>query len=241
MKRNYWCCCCAIACLVGCGPVGGGNSGGGTPQPRQPVVEEPVVEQPVVEQPVVEEPAPEVPKPDPVQTTFDGVDEAISMLGLAEAAQKKDQIIAADAWLKAQGPSIVPHLLAACKNENGTVYERVSACRTLGQMGPPAVEAIIELTDSDHRMVRQKSAEFLGLIRPATTPIVDALIELLDHDDIEVQRLAIEALGRIGTAAKRAGPRLQEILNSDADEKLRDQAADAIRDVAPRRTMGSEL
>ena len=228
MKRFV--CCCAIVSLVGCGPVPSGNSAGGRAKPAAPAAEKPAVKQPV----------PEAPKPDPVQTTFADVDEAIAMLGLAEAARKKEQVVAADAWLKARGPSIVPKLLAACKNQSADQFERVAACRTLGQMGPPATEAMIELTDSDLQLVRLKSAEFLGLIRPASTRIVDALIELLDHEDVGVQQLAIKGLGRIGSAAKRAGPRLQEILNSDADERLRDQAADAIRKVAPRRTMGSE-
>jgi HEAT repeat protein len=60
-------------------------------------------------------------------------------------------------------------------------------------------------------------------------------MELLDaKEDPDLRRSAVGSLGRIGKPAQRAAPKLQEILNSDADESLRGAAKTALKQIDPR-------
>jgi len=218
---------CALALLAGCIDVPAthssaeeGNSGGG--EPARPVVERPVPAEPV-------RPA--------VKSSFASVDEALTALSLAVASSHNDQTRAAERWLSGQGRAAVPKLVAEVQDESAELGYRLAACRTLGTLGTPATSALIELTDYDQPNIRLKAISYLGVIKPPEKRTVDTLIALIDHDDSDVAVYAIRALAKIGSPAKAAAERLIALRNSDAEEKLRLAAADALKEVAPRRTM----
>jgi HEAT repeat protein len=117
---------------------------------------------------------------------------------------------------------------------------RLACLNVLGYVGPPATSAVIEATHSETPQIRAKAVDVLGGIHPSSLEIVTRLIELLDDEDSNLRRSAVGSLGRIGKPAQRAAPKLQEILNSDADESLRGAAKTALKQIDPRIGFGKQ-
>jgi len=179
----------------------------------------------------------EAPKPPP-KAVFRDCDDALVALSKALAADDKPQIKAVSTWLVRQGKSGVGPLTRTMNDAAATMEDRVTACRLLTQIGPPAMAVLLAALTSDVKLIRMKSAESLGKAKPVQAQTVNALIQRLDQEkDLQVRRIVIHALGEIGEPAKAAAPRLLAILNTPGSETLRSEASWAIRQVEPRRTL----
>ena len=100
---------------------------------------------------------------------------------------------------------------------------RIKAAEALGEMGPAAIPALIELLlDKDYEVRRAASSALKPIIGPAAIP---ALTELLR--DKKVRSGATETLGKIGSVAI---PALTELLKDD-DAGVRKAAADALEKI----------
>lgn len=171
----------------------------------------------------------------PAPTTFADVPTALDALAKAIPAEDQDMLRATTLWLSKQGAATVGPAAAEVEKQDNDLKYRLACLNVLGFVGPPAEAAILKATESESSHVRVKAIDSLGSIHPSSTPIVNRLIALLDDSDDAVQRRAIESLGRIGKPAQRAAPKLQAILNSDANDSLRGAAKEALLKVEPRR------
>lgn len=191
------------------------------------------------------ETAPVAPEPKKLTVAADaypGIPDAIAaLLSAAESAQDGDKAtheerLRATAWLAQQKEAAVSPLAEKLADESVGLAGKIVICRTLGQVGPAAEGTLTEALESDEHLVRINAAEQLAIIKPTSASIVKTLIDLLDHEDSRLRERAIKSLAFIGPPAKEAQPRLQAILNSDADENLRGEARRALAKVNPRRT-----
>lgn len=159
---------------------------------------------------------------------------ALQALKTAVEADDPKSVRHATLWLSQQGAAAVAPTDAEVQNEANPLNYRLACLNVLGFLGPPAAEAILDASGSETPRVRVKAIEMLGNIKPAGEPIIDELIVMLDEPDSAVRRAAVQSLGRMGKAARRAAPKLQAILNSDADDSLRGAAKTALTQVDPR-------
>jgi HEAT repeat protein len=185
---------------------------------------------------------PPVQAPRNVKTTptFEDVDDALASLETGLVGDDQEAIRGATAWLAKQGATAAGPAAAEVQDSTNNIRFRLACLNVLGYLGPPAASAVIEATRSETPQVRGKAADVLGSIQPSSTPVVDRLIELLDEEDADLRRSAVGSLGRIGEPARRAAPKLQEILNSDADESLRGAAKTALKKIDPRVGFGKQ-
>jgi HEAT repeat protein len=113
----------------------------------------------------------------------------------------------------------------------------IRAIRAVG--GTKAVPVLLSALDDKNPQVREAAAEALGELGAISAPAVPQLIASLNEDDdvlsFYVQRAAAKALGNIGPAAKSAIPHLRQLVESETDEKLKEIAADAIKQINRRR------
>ncbi len=168
-------------------------------------------------------------------TSYADVPTALKALAEAIPADDQETMRSATLWLSKQGQATVEPARVEVENPGNDVRYRLACLNVLGFVGPPAESVILKATESETPQVRLKAVDALGGIHPSSTPIVDRLIALLDDPDEAVKRRAIESLGRIGQPAQRAAPKLQAILNSDANDSLRGAAKAALVKVEPRR------
>jgi HEAT repeat protein len=112
--------------------------------------------------------------------------------------------------------SAVPALVEIV-DQNISPTSQMLAINVLGQIGPPAKEAIPSLlrwsTNTDAN-VRRGAVWVLGRIHAEPDRVVPALISVTRDPNKSVQYCAIESLGRFGLDAKPAVPALAELLNS---------------------------
>lgn len=110
---------------------------------------------------------------------------------------------------------------------------RWNAARTLGKIGPPAKEAMPNLSaaleDSDP-LVREHAAEALGDIGPQAKEAIPALVKVLKDPDARVRRDAVRSLGQMGAAAKSALESIRPLLQ-DKDEKVRKAARTSLHQI----------
>jgi len=98
-----------------------------------------------------------------------------------------------------------------------------TAVKTLGEIGEPAVEPLIEVLSGDDLGVRRYAAEALGEIGDGEA--VEPLIKALGDEDVYVRQSASTALGKIGD--ERAVEPLIKALG-DEDGYVREYAAGAL-------------
>jgi HEAT repeat protein len=138
---------------------------------------------------------------------------------------------------KRAGAEAVPHLLPLLNDPKLDVPTRRQVIRTLGKIGEPAkaaVPALIELTDKDPDAgIREQAAEALGDIGPgAAAEGIPALVRALKHPAAMVRRDAVRSLGQMGPAAKGVLADVKP-LTADPDERVREAAARAVRQIDP--------
>lgn len=124
----------------------------------------------------------------------------------------------------------VPGLLLSLKSDEAPM--RAAAARTLGEIGPPAKDAVADLVaalkDTD-RDVRQNAAQSLGSIGPAAQPAAAALGAALKDGHWQVRRAAAYALGRLGTRDVEPALKAAKGDENDAVEKAAKASLDQIR------------
>jgi HEAT repeat protein len=97
---------------------------------------------------------------------------------------------------------------------------------SIKSMGPPAVDALINLLRSSNIDHMVGAIQLLGF--SGNTRAVDPLIELLQHENQRVRRFSANSLGYIGD------PRAVEPLNlllNDEDEKVREDANESLEKI----------
>jgi hypothetical protein len=128
------------------------------------------------------------------------------------------------------GPESLPILRLALKFAPDATFRRKIA-QTIAGVGPPAADALPELIDAfehggltrDYQLVRP-----LIVLGKESQDVADALIRALDDRDGSVRLLAAFNVGQMGAPAMTALPKLEEMVESDTDPKVREQAAKTV-------------
>ncbi len=108
-----------------------------------------------------------------------------------------------------QAASAVPQLIAALRDGAGAVT--IEAAQALTSIGQPAVQPLTGLLQNPD--YRNLAAAVLGDIGPPAVDAVPAILEMLDAPDTETRRAALLALAGIGPAARpAAAERLVQLL-----------------------------
>ncbi len=113
--------------------------------------------------------------------------------------------------------------------------DRIRAAEALGQIGPPATEAVpalISTLKNRNANVTVTAATALGQIGQGGKEVVLALIVVLNDQDGFVRKSAAEALGKFGLEAEEAVPALIAALG-DPDPTVSREAADALGKLGP--------
>ena len=104
---------------------------------------------------------------------------------------------------------------------------RRSAVEVLKQIGRPAIPALVKALKDSDAKVRSNAAYVLGGIGAEAKTALPQLVPLLKDSDAKVRRKAAYALGSMGAEAKTALPQLVPLLQ-DSDAKVRTNAASAL-------------
>ena len=174
------------------------------------------------------------------QDAYSDLEAAIS--AATTAREKADDKAAqrAEIWLKQQGPGSIPSLSTILHNQDAELARRITACRSLAALGPPARTEVLKAISSDQRSLRIAATERISLIRPSDKQTVERLVQLLDNEDQQWRKIAIQSLRRIGPSARQAIPKLDALANEPKDEIIRAEALKALKVIDPRHTL-SEL
>lgn len=141
------------------------------------------------------------------------------------AAMTMSRYRAAAAYASFQIEGLKPEYLNAIRadlTDLDAKFERVEAARLLGQIGPPAADAVPDLVDalaSTNRDLPPEAARSLGLIRSRPAVAVPGLIWLLKKDDWYLHYVVANALAEFGADAKSAVPQLLETLKTSERSK----------------------
>ena len=135
------------------------------------------------------------------------------------------------------GPAVTPALLGALKDPEPGV-RKVAAAAFRSMEAPPrvAINALVETLRDTNAEVRAEAAfGLMGFHSPPAREAVPALSASFAQDpDRQVRVNAARALGLMGPVARDAVPALRAGLR-DADERVRDAAAEALQAIEPRR------
>lgn len=131
------------------------------------------------------------------------------------------------------GPAAVPHLTALLRSRK--LHVRGSAVFALGELGPPAADAVPEIlkTLTDKAPARTYAVAALGQIASNAKLAVPALIRMLSDEDNEVRRAAVKSLGQFGPAAAKAVPKLIPLLGANDWSLWQFLAAEALGRIGP--------
>ncbi len=187
-------------------------------------------------------PKPKPPEPKPVDpNAFASVDEALAAVvaGFEDQTKAKD-INTAQQWMQSKGASIEPQIKAKLLDPSSHLAVRIMCCRVLGNMGAIAVPTLKEVSAPGYEPVqlRQNAVNSLGLVKPVNKEIIDYVVQLGWDQELKVRVAAMQAMQKIGPPVKDAHPdvvqKLMGVLNSDADDQLRNQAKLTLKAVEPR-------
>lgn len=112
---------------------------------------------------------------------------------------------------------------------------RAHAAFVLGQIKPPAAEALSPLAerlDDPQTVVRENASDALSKMGPGVVQVLPDLIDSLKDEDGNVRNNACIAIGNIGAAAVKAIPALVKVLK-DGDSKVRGNSASALGRIGP--------
>jgi len=133
-----------------------------------------------------------------------------------------------DAAIEKLGEIGEPAIPALMKaGQDKNLQVRRSAAQVLIQMGPPAIPALAKALKNSDADVRSNAAEALGRIGAEAKTALPQLVPLLKDSHADVRSNAAEALGRIGAEAKTALPQLVPLLK-DSHANVRSNAAEAL-------------
>jgi HEAT repeat protein len=152
---------------------------------------------------------------------------AVPALVKALTSREKDVPAEAMRALGAIGPDAkdaVPGLVALMKADSW-VTGHVTEC--LVKIGPPALPALVEVTNSDDQRLRWVAVQSIRKIDGGAS--VRALVDALKNTHPDVRAGAAAALGDIGISDKGIVLALAEVLAKDKHEYPRQQAAAALQ------------
>ncbi|WP_292485733.1 HEAT repeat domain-containing protein, partial [Methanohalobium sp.] len=142
---------------------------------------------------------------------------------LLNSSNEDTRIKAAKALGEKRSQNAIDSLIKAFEDES--VYVKIAAANSLGKIGNPATEELLEVLDSHNEDVRKFSVKALEDIKNDNT--VDELSDVLLNDkSSDVRESAAKALGNIGD--KRAAEPLINALLNDTDEDVRSNSAVAL-------------
>ncbi len=134
-----------------------------------------------------------------------------------------------------QAAPAIPALVELLNDTSQSTEARWNAARTLGKIGPPAVDivpALIVATHDGEATIREHAVEAIGDIGPSAVDGIPALIDALDDPATRVRRDAVRSLSYMGAAAEQAVPQIKLLLD-DPEEIVREAATNALRAIAP--------
>ena len=171
------------------------------------------------------------------QDAYSDLDAAINSAVAAKAQGDNKAAQRAEIWLKQQGSGSIPALATILHDQDAELPRRITACRALAALGPPARADVLKAISSDQRSLRIAATERISLIRPSDKQTVERLVQLLDDQDQQWRKIAIQSLRRIGTSARQAIPKLDTLANESEDEIIRAEALKALKTIDPRHTL----
>jgi HEAT repeat protein len=131
------------------------------------------------------------------------------------------------------GKAAVPPLAdQLCREGKEFADQANQAARALGQIGWPAVPALLKALEHPSAAVRQRTLWALGVIGPDAPEAVQPVSAFLADKDAKVRVLAAQVLGEMGPVARPAVPALALALR-DPDAQVRAQAAVALHEIGP--------
>lgn len=129
---------------------------------------------------------------------------------------------------------VVEHLLDALRDPEATVVE--IAMQHLSQIGPTALDSLIDLLQSQLPALRGLAAEILGIIGdPRAVPHLEALLrdsEIVSLRNRSVGQLASDALERIGSPQQPAGDAVSPILVAATMELVQTASSEDLETLA---------
>ena len=171
------------------------------------------------------------------QDAYSDLDAAINAAMAAKEQADDKAAQRAEIWLKQQGSGSIPALATILHDTDAELPRRITACRALAALGPPARADLLKAISSDQRLLRIAATERISLIRPTDKQTVERLVQLLDDQDQQWRKIAIQSLRRIGTSARQAIPKLDALANQAEDEIIRAEALKALKAINPRHTL----
>jgi HEAT repeat protein len=147
---------------------------------------------------------------------------------------KKGVVMALGEMDNAGAAEAVPSLVASLEKKSD-IRLRYLVCRTLGNIGPGAVDALPALKQllHDGEQAYPYAVEAIGKIAPDTDDTVQVMIEVLRGSHYIARERAAEALAGMGPQALEAVPVLFELLEKrDTPKKLRIKSAVALGKLA---------
>jgi HEAT repeat protein len=172
-----------------------------------------------------------------------GADAKAAIPALRDALRDKEGLVATSAaealWAIERRPeAVVPTLVETLKS-SPEPYARSAAAEALGNIGPAAKDAVLQLTaglDDEWRTVRVSAAGALWKVTRQSEPAVGTLIRALDRDwslDESDTGRAVRILGEMGREAGAALPALRAALkrSSDRDAWAREGVENVIRKI----------
>jgi HEAT repeat protein len=146
------------------------------------------------------------------------------------------------AEMRADAAPAIPALIEAMRREQVPRPFRAvsSATFALGQIGQPAIPALIQALSDKNKIHRANAAMALAFMEKTAGPAEPALLNIVKDQDDNLRQAAALTLGRIGSTDPRAIRALSDCLRAE-DIFLRSQALTLLRELAPDREWAVSL
>jgi HEAT repeat protein len=119
----------------------------------------------------------------------------------------------------------VPYLIRCLEDDN--IFVRIEATRSLGIIGSPAIDPLIEALSSEKLWVREGAVKALGAIRYSEG--IDALLPLLQDESWYIRYIVGSTLA--GEGKENALPRLKQALKKEVNPLVQVVLKKAKRDI----------
>jgi HEAT repeat protein len=138
------------------------------------------------------------------------------------------------AEMRREAAPAIPALVASMRREQVPRPFRAvsSATFALGQIGEPAIPALIQALQDKQPVHRANAAMALGFMQHAAAPATSALLAAVEDSNGNVRQAAALTLGRIGCKDERTIRGLSQCLRAD-DIFVRSQAHGLLQQLAP--------